>query len=78
MDIWISGFILGSITMFSLSVVLVYNVYQQRYYINYLFLLRRRKLKEKRDPNKDYTYDVFISYSQVHFFAFETIILYHN
>ena len=65
MDIWISGFILGSITMFSLSVVLVYNVYQQRYYINYLFLLRRRKLKEKRDPNKDYTYDVFISYSQV-------------
>lgn len=64
-DKWASGFLLGSVSMFGLASFVCYNIYQKRFYINYFFLLRRRKLMEKRDPELDYTYDVFVSYSQV-------------
>jgi hypothetical protein len=64
MEIWTSGFIMGSISMFSMACLVAYNIYQRRYYISYSLLLRRRKFDKKRDPDKEYTFDVFISYSQ--------------
>jgi hypothetical protein len=59
--------------MVGISSFVVYNVYQRRFFINYFLLLRRRKLLEKRDPKLGYTYDVFISYSQVLIFVIQFV-----
>ena len=64
-EIWTSGFVLGSVTMLTLVAFVGYKAYQHRFHINYKLLLRRRRLMERRDPEMDFTYDVFISYSQV-------------
>ena len=43
-DHWFSGFLLGSIVTVGFTSFAGFYIYQRRFYINYFFLLRRRKL----------------------------------
>lgn len=62
---WISGFILGSIIMVFVAAVISVNLYRNRFFIQYSLLIKRNILEKRRNPELDYTYDVFVSYSQV-------------
>ena len=77
-DHWLSGFVLGSFVAVGFTSFACFYIYQRRFYINYFFLLRRRKLLAKRDPDLGYTYDVFVSYSQVKDFRFSSFYLWNT
>jgi Leucine-rich repeat (LRR) protein len=59
----IMAIVVVSVTLVALLCSTSYYVYQNRFFIGYYLARRRRGLSERRDPEQEYTYDVFVSYS---------------